>query len=81
MLIGSLDRNTNLNNLFTSEQRKDTLRIPNTTRKGHLGFGEVEADISTQDMVSTFRIPAPLLATKLVRISRSRERQDKGGGM
>lgn len=31
--------------------------------------------------MSTFRIPAPLLAAKLVRISRSRERQDKGGGM
>lgn len=28
MLTGSLDGSINLNNLFKSEQRKDTLRIP-----------------------------------------------------
>lgn len=81
MLTGSLDGSTNLNNLFKSEQKKDILRIPDTAGKGHLELGEVAADISPQDKVSTFSILAPLLAAKLVRISRRRERQDKGGGM
>lgn len=57
------------------------MKFPDVTRKGHMEFGEVVTDIPPQDTVSIFRIPVLLIAPKLVRISRSRESQDKGGGM
>lgn len=49
------------------------LRIPATTRKGHLEFGEVVPDISPQDTVS-FQDPCSLASPK---VSETQQKQEK----